>query len=241
MLTHPRCKDQQGNDPERVCFTEVKVGYWEFFRTDGENDYFAQASPQVRNRYCFDLAILLLHELTHIVFQHRPDHVPNQEVLYSRHDRAVELGHSRDKYFFGGRLGCIQNPLRSAEHSRAMWTDCQPACTCEKELDLIPFNRFHGVTAASINQFFLRQRWEDHHRSMRRAVRSHRGGSDKDSGVEGSSILQLTPNQTVGLDSKADPNFDELFSDELDYVRSGQGDFLQATIDELVRQEHGGG
>jgi hypothetical protein len=76
---------------------------------------------------------------------------------------------------------------------------------------------------------------------MRRAVRSHRGGSDKDSGVEGSSILQLTPNQTVGLDSKADPNFDELFSDELDYVRSGQGDFLQATIDELVRQEHGGG
>jgi hypothetical protein len=50
--------------------------------------------------------------------------------------------------------------------------------------------------------------------------------------VEGTFVLELTPCQTVSLDSEADLNLDALYIEELDIVRVGEEEgFLHPTIE----------
>ena len=78
---------------ERYFVAEIKASFWEFFRDAGHEDHYAQSSPQVRNRYCFDLAVILLHELAHTVYTHRPDFANGTpESLYSAYDPVAEVG-----------------------------------------------------------------------------------------------------------------------------------------------------
>jgi hypothetical protein len=70
--------------------TAMEIRFFQFF-SDDQSETFRLASDQARNRSHFDLAVLLMHELSHAMWQRR-DRDRLGEVLYDCHEPGIELG-----------------------------------------------------------------------------------------------------------------------------------------------------
>ena len=241
---------QTGNPRDflRLCFTDIEVRFWEFFRADQANP-FQRASAQARNRYWFELAILLLHELAHAVWMFR-DRDGNGEPLYNRREPQIELGFAWETYFLGGIVRQQHGRLRSSEHCGLTWYVDRYIAANLIDAGKFMADRHCGILAVSINQFFCPKRWDVYRRTINQAARSptkpqgiikqrssRRQRPDRTVWVhEDSLILELTPQQVFGLFSQSEPRFDSTYKYWLDAFRRGEG-YIETTVDEVLQGE----
>lgn len=127
-------------------------------------------SAQSRRYYNFQLADTLVHELAHVAWRCRrwdellqQPNTESDEALISPNEQQIELGQSWENWFFGGEL----QPIDTFEiPPRWLGFIFVPFTRDTGNEDSIAYQDCglggHAITAASVNQFFQKDRWADH-------------------------------------------------------------------------------